>query len=299
MKATWPTLSPFAIFLFTLASPAQTIAVSGDVRSDAGAPITQTKIRIEGTGSSTLSNDQGHFDLVVPESLANRTITVSARIIGYSSSRLLVPMSDSSTHRSFALEGCALGYWNPGEPAERFAPIPSSATIALASGLNELKEARYAAAPEVRVWIWRSAEIPFDLFRFMVDRTAKTGEHISSTWSTHRCMHEARYDDLCGRASLTGTQPNIGHLFICRSVDPAAADWSTRWAIIESADARELLRAGGRYDSRDRKRNPHFLTIESWDGNRYRVGSYALPDGADSSVRTPAERLAARLQKVP
>lgn len=294
----------FFIYLILGLSPgvrAQTITLSGGVKSAAGAPLESALVRIEGTHSSALSNGLGQFSLVVPDSSWNATVTISAHLMGYATFRVPVIVSDSSLHQDFELESCRVSSWNPGDPPERTAPLPSRARLAHASGITDLREGtRSPGRREIRVWLWNNdAENPFDLYRFVDGGGIKISEHISSTWGAHRCRHDASGKTLCGQPSTSGTIPDIDDLYICRRLASGQEDRSTLSTSLESNEATKLLQQRGRYTAKDAGRNPHFMTIESWDGKEYRSGSYELQAGADSVARTDAQRFVTLLARIP
>ena len=261
--------------------------------------IDSVTLRIEGTSVSTFSNKAGHFSIAVPDSSWNSAITISARALGYATSRVSVIVSDSALQRDIELDPCQLRIWDPSDPPD-VVPRAPIGDIARAANLDDLRTKTHATPErEIRIWLWGKEGNPFDLFRFVDSAGVRSGEHVSSTLNTYRCRHDVPGKVGCGLPSPSGTIPSIGDVYMCRRIDDGREDWSKWWLIAESDVAKRLLRMGRRYSAKDERHNPHFMTIESWDGARYHSGSYALQIGADTVARTDAERLAASLTQIP
>jgi hypothetical protein len=273
---------------------AQTTIVTGEVRSEAGAPVDFASVDIEGTRYNITTDKEGQFSFAMPDELRGKTVIMMAHQLGYSASRVPVTLSEPVIPRNFTLKSCPMSFLDPSDGPERDPPLPTRSILTTYLAIGDLEHQPHASdAREVRVWLWNDDISPFELFRFVENAGRRTGERVSSTWGAWRCRHEGSGKTACGRPSDSGTIPDIDELYICRKRERGAEDWPALWSSVQSNGAMRLRHSYRHYTAEDIRRNSHYMTIESWDGRRYRIGSYELQLGADSVANTDAETLVA------
>ena len=78
--------------------------ITGTVRSEAGAPLPQATVVIEGMGIGVTTRENGEYTLVVPAARAQgQDVTVTARLIGYRARSVQVTLRPGAITQDFAL----------------------------------------------------------------------------------------------------------------------------------------------------------------------------------------------------
>lgn len=82
----------------------QGVAVTGQVTSDAGAPLRGVTVFVQGTSIGAVTDDAGRYRFTIPgPAAAARTVTISARRIGYTARAWPVVLSAPSITQNFSL----------------------------------------------------------------------------------------------------------------------------------------------------------------------------------------------------
>ena len=78
--------------------------ITGSVRSEAGAPIPNASVRIEGMTIGTITNSQGNYSLVIPAArVTGQVVNISAKTIGYSQRTVRITLAPGSITQDFVL----------------------------------------------------------------------------------------------------------------------------------------------------------------------------------------------------
>ncbi|HEY0243155.1 MAG TPA: TonB-dependent receptor plug domain-containing protein, partial [Gemmatimonadaceae bacterium] len=87
-----------------LASAQTATTITGSVRSEAGAPIPNASVRIEGLTIGTITNSQGNYSLVIPAArVTGQVVNISAKTIGYSQRTMRITLAPGSITQDFVL----------------------------------------------------------------------------------------------------------------------------------------------------------------------------------------------------
>jgi TonB-linked SusC/RagA family outer membrane protein len=78
--------------------------ISGQVLSDAGAPINSASVLIEGLGAGGLTHEDGHYRFTVPAaSVHSQRVTLTARVIGFKAQSLQLTLTPGPHTQNFTL----------------------------------------------------------------------------------------------------------------------------------------------------------------------------------------------------
>lgn len=93
-----------AVLLPGMAAAQEGATISGQVTSEAGAPLASASVFLEGMNIGTLTRDDGRYSFVVPAArVRGQQVTITARLIGYKAQSAQITLSAGAITHNFVL----------------------------------------------------------------------------------------------------------------------------------------------------------------------------------------------------
>lgn len=268
-----------ALAVSELRGQTSAVTFSGRVTDVHGAPLASVSVTVAGQGLGAITTRDGRYSFSIPRDRISSTPRVVARLPGYTTAGIVDTVAGNTIVGDFMLhEGSPeSGLYLLDSAGHPKAPQFSMANdkVARSAGLSSLKDGPHRKGErEIRMWDVVAIAYPSALYR-IVNRSGRvTGEQILYvTWHSEedrksfRKVSPKRARELC-------TQFILDSLFTCHARLSKSVDWSDIWKRLERVNVWNVPDQSQSNEPFVQGFDGEFMTVELWDGQRYRSWSY-------------------------